>query len=67
MGTIIDLDVSVIFKCCPCPQNITFVLQQCFFKLDFIYLFLEREEERETEMERNISVWLPLTWPPLGT
>ena len=31
------------------------------------YLILEREEEREEERERNIDVWLPLTWPPLGT
>ena len=30
-----------------------------FFK-DFIYLFLEREEGREKERERNINVWLPL-------
>ena len=34
---------------------------------DFIYLFLEREERKEKERERNFSVWLPLTWPPLGT
>ena len=38
----------------------------CFFK-DFIYLFLERGEGREKERERNISVWLPLMWPTLGT
>ena len=37
-----------------------------FFK-GFIYLFLERGEGREKERERNINVWLPLTWPPLGT
>ena len=37
-----------------------------FFK-DFIYLFLERGEGREKERERNISVWLPLMYPPLGT
>ena len=37
-----------------------------FFK-GFIYLFLERGEGREKERERNISVWLPLTWPSLGT
>ena len=35
-------------------------------KILFIY-FLEREEGREKERERNISVWLPLTWPPLRT
>ena len=34
-----------------------------FLKKDFIYLFLEREEERE----RNIRVWLPLVRPLLGT
>ena len=33
----------------------------------FIYLFLERGEGREKERERNISVWLPLTHPILGT
>ena len=38
-----------------------------FFLKYFIYLFLEREEGREKERERNINVWLPLTWPPLGT
>ena len=37
-----------------------------FFK-DFTYLFLEREEGREKERERNINAWLPLTRPLLGT
>ena len=37
------------------------------FLKDFIYLFLERQERREKERERNISVWLPLTHPLLGT
>ena len=36
-----------------------------FFK-DFFCL-LEREEGREQERERNVSVWLPLTHPHLGT
>ena len=36
-----------------------------FILKDFIYLFLEGEEGREKE--RDINVWLPLTWPPLGT
>ena len=39
-------------------------LKKIFFK-DFIY-FLEKEEGREKEMERNISQ-LPLTQPQLGT
>ena len=34
---------------------------------DFIYLFLEREEGKQKERERNINVWLPLMCPPLGT
>ena len=34
-----------------------------FFSKDFTYLFLERGEWRETERERNIHVWLPLTCP----
>ena len=37
-----------------------------YFVWDFIYLFLERAEGREKERERNIDVWLPLTWPPWG-
>ena len=31
-----------------------------------MYLFLEREEGREKERERNINVWLPLLSPQLG-
>ena len=38
-----------------------------FFNKDFIYLFLDRGEGREKERERNISVWLPLVHPLLGT
>ena len=37
-----------------------------YFLKDFIYLFLERGEGRETERERNINVWLPLMHPLLG-
>ena len=37
------------------------------FLKDFICLFLERGEGREKERERNISVWLPLVRPLLGT
>ena len=42
-------------------------LKRIFFKILFIYLFLERGEGKEKERERNISVWLPLTCPPPGT
>ena len=38
---------------------------EILFFLNF-YLFIFRERGRE-ERERNISVWLPLTCPPLGT
>ena len=31
------------------------------------YLFIFRRERREKERERNISVWLPLACPLLGT
>ena len=44
--------------------------QSLFFKY-FIYLFLERGEERKKERERNIDVWntdqLPLSCPQLGS
>ena len=53
----------------PFQRNLTLRLSQVVFLIlcfkDFIYLFLEREERRE----RNINVWLPLahrllrTWP----
>ena len=51
----------------PISTHISF-LQLIFNRLlkDFIYLFLDRGEMREKERERNINVWLPLTWPPLG-
>ena len=38
--------------------------QWTFFK-GFIYLYSEKR--REEEKERNISVWLPLARPTLGT
>ena len=38
-----------------------------FIKEYFISLFLERGERRAKERERNITVWLPLMHPPLGT
>ena len=37
-----------------------------FLKILFI-LFLERGGGRDKERARNINVWLPLMWPPLGT
>ena len=37
------------------------------FLKDFMYLFLERGEGREKERERNVSVWLLLEYPLLGT
>ena len=38
-----------------------------FFLKDFIYLFLERGEGKKKERERNISVWLCLVCPLMGT
>ena len=39
-----------------------------FYLVDFIYLVLDRGEEREKEKrERDINVWLPLQCPPLET
>ena len=34
---------------------------------DFIYFIFSEGEEKEKERERNISVWLPLARPLLGT
>ena len=47
-----------------CRSSVTDILG--FFLKDFIYLFLERGEGREKEMEGNISR-LPLAHPHLGT
>ena len=38
-----------------------------FLKKNFIYVFLERGEEREKERARNFDVWLPLARSHLGT
>ena len=38
-----------------------------FNLLKRFYLFLERDEGRDKEKERNINVWLPLTYPLQGT
>ena len=38
-----------------------------FYFLKIFHLFLERGERRDKEKEKNISVWLPLTCPLLGT
>ena len=43
------------------------VFFKCSFLKDFIYLFLERGAGKEEERERNISVWLLLAQPQLGT
>ena len=37
-----------------------------YFLKGFIYLFLESGDGREKESERNINVWLPLTYPLMG-
>ena len=50
----------------PLLKHVILSLMHPFFK-GLIYLFLEREEERAKERERNINVWLLLKWPPLGT
>ena len=51
----------------PQPRSNHWSVRHLFFKKDFIYFFLEIEEGREKERERNISVWLPLMRPLLGT
>ena len=47
----------------PAPEPLNHFL----FLKDFIYSFLDRGEEWEKERERNISVWLSLKHPVLGT
>ena len=50
---------------CSSRMSIYKVSGHHFFKR--FYLFLEREEGKEKERERNISVWLPLSHTLLGT
>ena len=45
-------------------KNVRNILTQFFKK---IYLVLDGGGQREKERERNTNVWLPLTWPLLGT
>ena len=55
---------------CVMRANICYILDQrmdqMFFFKDFIYLFLERGEGRETERQRNLIVWLTLACPLKG-
>ena len=37
-----------------------------FLKRFYLFIFRQRRREEEIE-EKNINVWLPLMWPPLGT
>ena len=37
------------------------------FIFKILCIYLKRGEGRKKERERNINVWLPLTWPPLRT
>ena len=48
-------------------SSLTSLLTPSFFLKDFIYLFLEREEGREKEKERNINMWLLVMRTLLGT
>ena len=64
-GKPIYIVLSIIFfsiKYTLLPESFFFKELYFFF---LIYVFLERG--REGERERNISVWLSLTWSPLGT
>ena len=62
----------VIYKCFKYFLSVACLFIFLFFK-GFIYLFLEREEGREKQRERNINVCLPLaqplprTWPTTQT
>ena len=47
---------------CPILSLVHFI-----FKILFTYLFLEREEGREKERERNINLWLHLAHSLLGS
>ena len=47
-------------------QKIQFFTVFIYF-LKINYFFLEREEGREKEREKNINVWLPPTHPLLAT
>ena len=49
-----------------CLESFAYFLNYYFFRILFIYLFLEGVERRGKERERNISVWLPLTHPYWG-
>ena len=60
--------IVITFSSLTCLLILCFKEPFYFLKILFIY-FRERggEGERERERESNISVWLPLTHPLLGT
>ena len=50
------------------PEKVRTLGELCLFFLEILFmLFLHRGEGREKERERNISGWLPLMCPLLGT
>ena len=48
-------------------NNSSFLSFNFLYLRGFIYLFLDRGDGREKDRERNINVWLPLTYLLLGT
>ena len=46
-------------------DNCNSIINETYFLKNILFIF--RERGREKERERNISVWLPLEHPLLGT
>ena len=58
---------KVYLLCHSIYQNLGIILATCFFKFLFKRFYLYRGKGRGKERERNITVWLPLMDPLLGT
>ena len=57
-------DFSLSYTVLNSHLSILFLPIMLLFKKYCIYLFLDRGEGRERELEWNINVWLPLTYTP---
>ena len=61
----IIMNASFYIAFCPLSYFFKKKIRSFYFLKVLLFIFRERGREGKRERERNIYVWLPLTWPPL--